>query len=67
MGLARRTSERAVDPEGDIAARIVFEVVPGEPAGERHLELAEVHADKATAAARIVLLIAERTAFQPER
>jgi hypothetical protein len=53
--------------ERHIAARFVFEIIAGEAAGERHLDGAQVRSDESSAAACVILLIAERAAFEPER
>ncbi len=59
--------EGAIDVERHIAARFVFEIIAGEAAGERHLDGAQVRPHESSAAARVVFLVAERAAFEPER
>jgi hypothetical protein len=49
--------ESPVEPKRDIATRVVFEIVAGEPAGQCELELAEVDADEASAATGIIFLV----------
>ena len=58
-------SKRPVEPEGDIEARIVFEIVAGEAARQRDLRGAEIHARESAAAPGVIFLVAERAAFQP--
>jgi hypothetical protein len=41
--------ECPVDPERGVAAGIVFEIVPGKPAGQRDFDRAEIDADKTAA------------------
>ena len=64
---APKASERPIDAERDIAARIIFEIVSGEPAREREFGSAEIDSQKAAGAASVVLFVAERAAFEPER
>lgn len=60
-------SERPIDAEADIAARIVLQIIPGEAARQRDLVVSEMRADEATAAACVIFLVAERAALDPER
>ena len=53
--------------ERHIAARFVFEIIAGEAAGERKLDGAQVRSHESSAAPCIIFLIAERSAFEPER
>jgi len=60
-------SEGAIDAERHVAARFVFEIIAGEAAGEREFDGVEIHSDEASTAPRVILLVAERAAFEPER
>jgi hypothetical protein len=64
---APKASGRPIDAERDIAARIIFEIVSGEPAREREFGSAEIDFQKAAGAASVVLFVDERAAFEPER
>ena len=55
-------SERPIDAEADIAARIVLQIIPGEAARQRDLVVSKMRAD-----ACVIFLVAERAALDPER
>ena len=62
-----RNLERPIKPKRHISARLVFQIIAGEAAGERDLHRAEIHPRETAAASRVIFLVTERAAFQPQR
>ena len=58
--------EGAIDAERHVAARFVFEIVAGEAPLERDLQAAKTCLHERAATACVILLIAERAAFDAE-
>jgi len=52
-----KISERPIEPKRDIEARVVFEIVAGEAAGQGDLRIAEIRSPETAAAACIVFLV----------
>ena len=57
--------ERSINAERHISARLVFQIIAGEAAGERDFHLAENDPRETAAASGIIFLVAERAAFEP--
>ena len=55
-----------MNADGQITARLVFQIITGEPARERDLSGAEMQAQETTAATGVVFLMAECAAFDAE-
>ena len=61
-----QSSKLSIDAERDITAGLIFQIVSGKAAGERDLHGTKIDARETAASARIILLVAERAAFECE-